>query len=176
MTNLQRLELFAAVYAFAAMVMQVGAPEPVTVDYVTDAVGAPTLAVPSVEDTEPKWSGWLAQELGGEAEHPIQDREGAGRVDILTDDLAIEVEWAKTTKAKESISQATRYALATGRKPAIVFLVGRGNVPVEKAIARTVENIAEPYIRVVWFNVQRPNESLARLRRLLDLDRPDEGG
>jgi len=43
------------------------------------------------------------------------------RVDILTEDLAIEVDFAK--KYYEAIGQACHYAEMTGRKPAILLIV-----------------------------------------------------
>lgn len=43
------------------------------------------------------------------------------RVDLLTDDWAIEVDWAH--KWAEAVGQATYYAIATSRSPGIVLLV-----------------------------------------------------
>ena len=52
----------------------------------------------------------------------VEKRMGDGtRVDILTDDLAIEVDFAK--KWYEAIGQACHYANLTGKKPAIILIV-----------------------------------------------------
>lgn len=44
-----------------------------------------------------------------------------GRVDILTDELAIEVDWAP--KWKESIGQALWYGLQTGKQAGIILIL-----------------------------------------------------
>ena len=72
---------------------------------------------PGPTDREPTWSKWLAQERGGVAEARTFD---GSRVDVLTDQYAIEVEWVK--KWKESIGQALYYAAAFGRKPGVILL------------------------------------------------------
>ena len=54
----------------------------------------------------------------GLVEHRLSDNT---RVDILTDDLAIEVDFAK--KWYEAIGQATHYARLTKKKPAILLIV-----------------------------------------------------
>lgn len=56
--------------------------------------------------------------LQGEVEKTMADRT---RVDILTEDLAIEVDFAK--KWYEAIGQACHYANLTGKKPAILLIV-----------------------------------------------------
>lgn len=45
------------------------------------------------------------------------------RVDILTDEYAIEADWAKPGKHFEAIGQALYYAEVAGRKPGILLLV-----------------------------------------------------
>ncbi len=54
--------------------------------------------------------------LGGTVEYPVE----SGRVDILTDEYAIEVEFAN--KWKDAIGQALWYGLQTNRQPAIVLV------------------------------------------------------
>ena len=56
--------------------------------------------------------------LQGKVEYKLPD---ATRVDILTEDLAIEVDFAK--KYYEAIGQACHYAEMTGKKPAILLIV-----------------------------------------------------
>lgn len=55
-------------------------------------------------------------ELGGKREFAVT----SGYVDLLTDEFAIEVEFAN--KWKQSIGQALWYGLQTNRKPAIVLV------------------------------------------------------
>jgi hypothetical protein len=73
---------------------------------------------PAAEKPETEWIKLLSKELGGEAEHRTPD---GSRVDILTDKVAWEVEWAR--KWQEAIGQAHFYALATNRRPGIVLLL-----------------------------------------------------
>lgn len=73
---------------------------------------------PTPTDNEVTWSRWLAEQLGGEREFRTHD---GSRVDILTDDHAIEVEWVK--KWAQAVGQAVFYAAVTGRRPAIILLL-----------------------------------------------------
>ncbi len=63
----------------------------------------------------------LASEIGGQAEHRLPD---GSRIDILTDDVAWEVEWSD--KWEEAIGQSVFFSMATDRKPG-VWLLLRGN-------------------------------------------------
>lgn len=45
------------------------------------------------------------------------------RVDLLTADYAIEVDYAKSGKHFEAVGQALYYAIVTGKKPGIILLV-----------------------------------------------------
>ncbi|MEA1892184.1 MAG: hypothetical protein U9N33_05665 [Campylobacterota bacterium] len=60
----------------------------------------------------------LCNELGGEMEYVLEDRT---RVDCLTDEYAIEVDFAK--KWAESIGQSLYYAHMTGNKPAVGLIL-----------------------------------------------------
>jgi len=60
----------------------------------------------------------LCNELNGVMEQSLLDRT---RVDCLTDEYAIEVDFAK--KWAESIGQSLYYAEMTGKKPAVGFIV-----------------------------------------------------
>ncbi|MFA7346870.1 MAG: hypothetical protein WCZ86_03825 [Desulfurivibrionaceae bacterium] len=61
---------------------------------------------------------WCA-EHGGVTEYVLP---GGGRVDCLTDTLAVEFDWAK--KWAEGYGQAKYYAAMTGRRGAVVLIVG----------------------------------------------------
>jgi len=54
----------------------------------------------------------------GQIEHRLEDNT---RVDCLTDEYAIEYDWAK--KWAESIGQSLYYAKMTGKKPAVAIIV-----------------------------------------------------
>lgn len=73
---------------------------------------------PLPTDSEPVWSQWLADRMGGVAEYVLPDR---SRVDILTPLLAIEVDWVK--KWPEAIGQAVFYGIVTERQPAVLLLL-----------------------------------------------------
>ena len=85
---------------------------------------------------------WLCMEPSGEAKHLHPERwyqerwckahngimeyrlSDGTRVDCLTDEYAVEVEFAE--KWAEAIGQALYYAAMTGRKPAILLIMERG--------------------------------------------------
>lgn len=81
----------------------------------------PTPARPAAGSNELAWSTWLAAEMHGAPEYRLPE---GSRVDILTDDVAWEVEWVD--KWPESIGQALFYGIATDRTPGVVLLL-RGN-------------------------------------------------
>ena len=60
----------------------------------------------------------LCNELGGEIEYRLQDRT---RIDCLSDEYAIEVDFAK--KWAESIGQSLFYAQMSGKKPAVGIIM-----------------------------------------------------
>lgn len=60
----------------------------------------------------------LGPRFQAEVEVPVWD---GTRCDLLTDEFAIEVDWA--TKWAEALGQAMYYAIALDRKPAILLLV-----------------------------------------------------
>ncbi len=60
----------------------------------------------------------LCNELDGVMEQSLLDRT---RIDCLTDEYAIEVDFAK--KWAESVGQALYYAEMTGKKPAVALIV-----------------------------------------------------
>ena len=60
----------------------------------------------------------IAVERKGIAEFRTPD---GSRVDVLTEEYAIEVEWS--SKWAEAIGQSLYYGIATNRKPAIILLV-----------------------------------------------------
>ena len=147
-----------------------------TICFAATASAAP----PAIDAHEPVWSGWLAEQLGGNAEATFEDDAGRGRVDIVTDRVAIEVEWPKTPKAPESLEQASRYGRAFDRKPVVIYLIGRGNRTVEKAIAATTLQFGkqwmEPRVAVLWFDLRDPEKSVEKLReRLAEIAKTPSG-
>ncbi len=60
----------------------------------------------------------ICEELSGQVEYVLFDKT---RVDCLTNDYAIEVDWAK--KWAEGIGQSLYYAAVTGKKPAVGLIV-----------------------------------------------------
>jgi len=61
----------------------------------------------------------LCDELNGITEYRLKDN---SRVDCLTNEYAIEVDWAK--KWAEGVGQSLFYAEMTGKKPAIGLIIG----------------------------------------------------
>ena len=76
-------------------------------------------ALPSYALTE---SDYVNATCQGTIEYILEDRT---RVDCLTDEYAIEYDWAK--KWAESIGQSLYYAKMTGKKPAVAIIVKSKN-------------------------------------------------
>lgn len=73
----------------------------------------------STKHNEKYYQTILCNELDGKMEVVLEDRT---RVDCLTDEYAIEVDFAK--KWAESIGQSLYYAEMTGKKPSIGLILG----------------------------------------------------
>lgn len=85
---------------------------------------------PSLSEDE-----WVAEliasgDLSGEPQHRLPD---GTRVDLLTPDVAYEVEWCDRTKVYEAFGQAIYYASSTNRDPGVILLRRRGDEKSEKA-------------------------------------------
>jgi len=68
------------------------------------------------ESYEAAWRDALAAHLGGTAEVSVE----GGRIDVLTDTLAIEVDWPH--KWHEGLGQALHYADATGKQGVVALI------------------------------------------------------
>ncbi|MEA2100042.1 MAG: hypothetical protein U9P72_07925 [Campylobacterota bacterium] len=79
----------------------------------------------------------LCDELDGEMEYVLKDRT---RVDCLTDEYAIEIDFAK--KWAESIGQSLYYAKITNKKPAVGFIMDSEK---EKRFYKRLNLIANEY-------------------------------
>lgn len=79
----------------------------------------------------------LCNKLDGEMEYVLKDRT---RVDCLTDEYAIEVDFAK--KWAEGIGQSLHYAHMTGKKPAIGFIM---NDDKDQRYFKRLNTLAEKY-------------------------------
>ncbi|ABB44615.1 hypothetical protein Suden_1337 [Sulfurimonas denitrificans DSM 1251] len=90
----------------------------------------------NVKKDEKYYQTKMCQELKGKIEYVLADKT---RVDCLTNEYAIEVDFAK--KWAEAIGQSLYYAQMTGKKPAIGFIVGDGD---ERYLKR-VESVAEKF-------------------------------
>lgn len=73
----------------------------------------------SVKKDEKYYQSKMCSELGGKTEYVLFDKT---RVDCLTPEYAIEVDFAK--KWAEGIGQALYYAEVTKKKPAVALIVG----------------------------------------------------
>ncbi len=76
-----------------------------------------TTTIIAQKTSERSYAKRIAEKLGGELEVSVQ----SGRVDILNETHAIEVEFAR--KWKNSIGQALWYGLQTGKTPGIVLIL-----------------------------------------------------
>jgi hypothetical protein len=82
---------------------------------------------------------WCA-DAGGVIEYALEDRT---RVDCLTDEYAVEVDFA----AKWAVGQALYYGLATGRKPAVLLIIER---PADKKHLERIKAVSEKTGITVW--------------------------
>jgi hypothetical protein len=88
----------------------------------------------------------MCGEFGGKMEYVLFDK---ARVDCLTDEYAIEVDFAK--KWAEGIGQSLYYAEITQKKPAIGVIVGEGD---EKYLSR-IKTVADKYdIKIILLDKQ----------------------
>mgnify|MGYP003132944279 CR=1 FL=1 len=91
---------------------------------------------PTSTDIEVVWSKYIADLMGGKAEHRLSD---GTRVDVLLPTIAIEVEWIK--KWKGGIGQALHYGIMTNRAPCLILLT-RGK-PREKVYIETAKKVCD---------------------------------
>ncbi len=89
----------------------------------------------------------LCNELDGVMEQSLLDRT---RIDCLTDEYAIEVDFSK--KWAESVGQSLYYAEMTGKKPAVGFIM-RDNKKDNRHLKR-VKVLADKY-NIKIFKIQR---------------------
>jgi hypothetical protein len=75
------------------------------------------ITLPSLAQNEAWYIQKIVQQLDGETEVTVPN----GRVDIVTDEYAIEVEWADNWK--HSIGQALWYAIQTNKKAGIILIM-----------------------------------------------------
>lgn len=85
----------------------------------------------------------FAQDINGNTEYRLED---ASRVDIITDEYAIEVDWAK--KWSEAIGQSLYYAKQTNKRAGIVLII-KDYENEEKYIKRLM-SVACNYGITVW--------------------------
>lgn len=89
----------------------------------------------------------LCNELGGVMEQSLLDRT---RIDCLTEEYAIEVDFSK--KWAESVGQSLYYAEMTEKKPAVGLIVW--NTEKDKRHMKRLETLAEKY-GIKIFKIER---------------------
>lgn len=75
------------------------------------------------QEKETVWSAALARKLSGSTEYPVQN----GRVDVLTEQYAIEVE--RLEKWHEGIGQSSHYGLEAGKVPCLAIIILPTEIP-----------------------------------------------
>ena len=78
----------------------------------------------------------LCNELGGKMEYVLHDRT---RVDCLTDEFAIEVDFAN--KWAEGIGQSLYYGYVTEKKPAVGLIVGKNDARFLKRLEKVSKEL-----------------------------------
>jgi hypothetical protein len=96
---------------------------------------------------EARWVESLMARIGGRKEVVIPN----GRIDVLTQDFAIEVDFIQ--KWHEGIGQALHYASATGKRPSLALIVPHSDWPLRAdrlTLLREIDKLsAEQRIRLV---------------------------
>lgn len=90
----------------------------------------------STKKDEKYYQNRVCSEFGGKAEYILFDKT---RVDCLTEEYAIEVDFAK--KWAEGIGQSLYYAEITNKKPAVALIVGNDD---EKYLNR-IQTVADKF-------------------------------
>jgi len=90
---------------------------------------------------EAGWSNALAKALSGHTEHRIE----GGRVDVMTDDFAIEVD--RLEKWHESIGQAAHYGLKTKKTPVAAIIISTDLWPLTTASKNKIRLIEETCLK-----------------------------
>ena len=91
---------------------------------------------------EKDYQQWWCQHHNGITEYRLDDRT---RVDCLTSDYAVEVEFAH--KWAESVGQALYYAQKTGKNPGIVLIIRTTH---DEAFAKRLRSVARQQGIKVW--------------------------
>ncbi len=114
----------------------------------------PVSALPDTEDwNELQWSKFIAEKLGGEVEHRLPD---GARVDILTDEVAWEVDWCTKSKAGkhwEAPAQAIFGAVSTGSMPGVILLYD-GSETAKRAYLRCLVVCSRTDVKLRTWKVQ----------------------
>ena len=93
----------------------------------------------SPTDNELKWSDALSEKLNGQREIVVP----AGRIDVVTDDLAIEVE--KIKKWHEGVGQALHYGLYDNKLPTLAIITYPPSTESIKDTLEVIKSVCKKY-------------------------------
>jgi len=113
----------------------------------------PHYSLPEEGWNESQWSEFIAGKLNGETEHVLPD---GARIDILTEDIAWEVDWCTKTKSGkhwEAPAQAIFGAVSTGRKPGVILLYD-GSDTAKRAYLRCLVVCAKTNVKLITWKIQ----------------------
>jgi hypothetical protein len=98
--------------------------------------------------SEPWYTQAIAKQYGWQAE--VRTSIGT-RCDLLSDSLAIEVEWP--SKPFEAVGQSLHYSEQLGKQPAILFLLSDRATYEQQFVLKRVGEVAGRHgIRVLWYS------------------------
>lgn len=80
----------------------------------------PALASAKNDNKESYYQKSFCKKYSGKIEYRLKDR---SRVDCLTKDYAVEVDFASSTKIMEGIGQSLYYGMMTGKKPFLLLII-----------------------------------------------------
>ena len=130
------------------------------------------LAVSSLyAQTESDYIRMLGEYMGGELEESIPN----GRIDILTDQYAIEVEFA--AKWKNSIGQALWYALNTQHQPAIILILeSQEDNRLAIMLESTLDYAGLEHVQVWKYPADFPGLNIERTMEIIRQERLQDAG
>jgi len=93
----------------------------------------------NTSNLESEWSKALSKKINGKRENIVS----AGRVDVVTENLAIEVD--KIDKWHEGVGQALHYGLYTGKYPSLALITSYPNSKKNEERLDVIKNVCKKY-------------------------------
>ena len=120
------------------------------------ALGVASICLAANKNSEKYYQELVAKELEGKVEVVLRDKT---RVDILTEDVAYEVDFAR--KWAEGIGQALHYSMMTERDAGLILIAEKDSD--DKFILRVKEIMKMKSLRLIFYVYDNRNKTLWRV-------------